>query len=82
MKPDPKKFWFPAKRYGWGWGLPCSWPGWVVFAVWLLLICAGAVLLAPNHVGLFVVFAGVLAIALLIICFFKGEKPRWRWGDD
>jgi hypothetical protein len=20
-------FWFPAKRYGWGWGLPVKWQG-------------------------------------------------------
>jgi len=23
MQPDEKKHWFPAKRYGWGWRLPC-----------------------------------------------------------
>lgn len=25
-------YWFPAKRYGWGWGLPSSWQGWVVLS--------------------------------------------------
>jgi hypothetical protein len=28
-----RKYWFPAKRYGWGWGIPSSWQGWLVF--WL-----------------------------------------------
>ena len=74
--------WFPAKRYGWGWGLPCAWQGWVVFTLWLLLVCGGGLLLAPAHVVLYLVSVVVLAIALLIICFLKGEKPRWRWGED
>ena len=26
------KYWFPAKRYGWGWGPPNNWQGWVVLA--------------------------------------------------
>ena len=30
------RYWFPAKRYGWGWGPPQTWQGWVVFVVgWL-----------------------------------------------
>ena len=27
---DRPRYWFPAKRYGWGWGLPAVWQGWVV----------------------------------------------------
>ena len=30
-------YWFKAKRSGYGWGLPCSWQGWVFFVPWLLL---------------------------------------------
>ena len=29
---EPEKYWFPAKRYGWGWGLPSTWQGWIVLA--------------------------------------------------
>ena len=25
-----RKYWFPAKRYGWGWGMPNTWQGWLV----------------------------------------------------
>jgi hypothetical protein len=25
---EPKKFWFPAKGYGWDWGPPKTWQGW------------------------------------------------------
>jgi len=45
MSEEEKKFWFPAKRYGWGWGLPCRWQGWVVLLIYLLLILATAFLL-------------------------------------
>lgn len=40
MKTDGK-YWFPAKTFGWGWGLPRTWQGWVVFLVYLLVASAG-----------------------------------------
>lgn len=30
-----RKYWFPAKRYGWGWGLPVRWQGWVCLAAYM-----------------------------------------------
>ena len=48
-----KKIWFPAKRYGWGWGLPCAWQGWVVLAVWILLMSLSVWGLLPRHPWLF-----------------------------
>ena len=77
-----KKIWFPAKRYGWGWGLPCAWQGWAVVATWLLLLISGAVTLMPMHPVAFAVALGVLLALLITICFWKGETPRWRWGND
>ena len=32
-----EKFWFPAKRYGWGWGLPSSWQGREVFVTYFVV---------------------------------------------
>ena len=81
MKTNEKDIWFPAKKYGWGWGPPCAWQGWVVMAVWLALLCGGAILLKP-HVVLFVAYAIVLGAALIVVRLIKGEKPRWRWGKD
>jgi len=26
-------------------------------------------------------FIIIMASALIAVCFIKGEKPRWRWGD-
>jgi hypothetical protein len=33
--------WFPAKRYGWGWGLPSAWQGWVVLISYFALVFGG-----------------------------------------
>ncbi len=33
--------WFPARRYGWGWGLPVRGQGWMVLALYLLLMVTG-----------------------------------------
>jgi len=43
------KYWFPAKRFGWGWGLTEAWQGWVVIAVFAGLVLAGAVVLVPSR---------------------------------
>jgi hypothetical protein len=34
---EEQKYWFPAKRYGWGWGLPITWQGWLTLVVFILL---------------------------------------------
>jgi hypothetical protein len=38
----------------------------------------------PESASPWVVLFGILppTAFLLIICFIKGEKPRWRWGKD
>jgi uncharacterized membrane protein YhaH (DUF805 family) len=76
-----KQFWFPAKRYGWGWGLPCAAQGWVVLVAFVLSITATCILLL-HHPVVRVCIQVVLATILIVICLLKGEKPRWRWGKD
>jgi hypothetical protein len=83
MEPNEKKIWFPAKKYGRGWGPPVCWLGWVVFIVWLVLIVTGGIfLMANHHPVLYVAYTVVLGIVLFAIVYLKGEKPRWRWGKD
>ncbi len=83
MPSDKKKIWFPAKRYGWGWGMPCAWQGWVVLAAYVLLACGGAVFLKPDkNLGLWIAYVAILSVIMILICFLKGEKPRWRWGKE
>jgi len=78
--PNSDPYWFPAKRFGWGWGLPATWQGWVVLIVWLGLTVTGGILIRPRHFVLFGAFNIVMVGILTLICYLKGEPPRWRWG--
>ena len=78
-----KSYWFPAKSFGWGWGLPSVWQGWVVLFAFLLGITALPFIVDPStHLGSFLAVAAVLAAFLLVICYTKGEPPKWRWGQS
>jgi len=79
---DPKPYWFPAKRYGWGWGPPATWQGWVVLVVWLGIIISASPWIALKSTMLFFVFIILMSAVLISICYLKGEPPRWRWGRD
>lgn len=72
-------YWFPAKRYGWGWGPPVAWQGWFVLAVFFALVFGGAFVLLPSR-GQFayVAYCAVLCVLLVAVCWLKGEPPRWR----
>jgi hypothetical protein len=77
------QYWFPAKRYGWGWGFPITWQGWVAFIGFLVLLVAGIVLMPPRHslVG-FIAYVVVLVALFTGVCWWKGEPARWRWGNE
>lgn len=75
-------YWFPTKRYGWGWGLPTCWQGWTVLGAYLALIPLGFLIFPPYEQFVeFMVFTHAATAALIFICWLKGEPPRWRWGD-
>jgi uncharacterized membrane protein len=79
--PAEEKYWFPAKRHGWGWGLPTAWQGWVVIAVFGGLVLAGAVVLLPSRGPvMFIAYSVLLCVVLAAVCWFKGERPKWRSG--
>lgn len=82
-----KKPWFNQKKYGWGWGLPATWQGWVV-----LLLYLGYLLyeirqvhkhfhlvsdLLLNYIPQ-LIFASVV---LFIIVRITSGKPHWHWRD-
>jgi hypothetical protein len=74
-------YWFPAKRFGWGWGPPATWQGWVVLAVWFVALIAGTPLLLRGHFVLWLTYLLALSVLLMVVCYRTGEPPRWRWGD-
>lgn len=74
-----QRYWFPVKPpgYGWGWGLPLVWQGWLVYAVFLSALVGGVIALAPLG-QLAVIAWGCLAAALFVaVVAWKGE-PRSR----
>jgi hypothetical protein len=76
-----QKYWFPAKRYGWGWGIPGSWQGWLVLAAFAALLAIGFVVFPPDkELGFFKLYVAILCGVLILVCWLKGEPPRWRWG--
>ena len=79
-----EQYWFPAKKhFGWGWGLPTAWQGWVVLVVFFCLIVAGSVVLLPSYdPQVFVAYTVFLSLLLVAVCWAKGEHPRWHWGKE
>jgi uncharacterized membrane protein len=80
---DPQSFWFPVKRYGWGWGLPVRWQGWIVLLCYVALVLAAAYYFRPLEGSAFAVSILLVTALLVVIVAIKGERPaRWRWGND
>ena len=80
---DSKKtsFWFYAKSFGWGWGLPATWQGWLVLLTYITSIIATQMQVSTLKYRLALTIG--LTLALIIVIIIKGERPlRWRWGDD
>jgi hypothetical protein len=78
---DPKVHWFRAKRYGWGWSLPCSPAGWVFLCAWLVALFGGGAWMRHFNGMVPKLFLAFMAALLLLVCYTKGEPPSWRWGD-
>jgi hypothetical protein len=75
-----KEYWFPAKPYGagWGWGLPITWQGWIVFISFFSLVTGGAIFLAPHSGLAFFAFLAVISATFILICLWKGEPQHSR----
>ncbi|MDP2705666.1 MAG: hypothetical protein Q8O49_00450 [bacterium] len=84
LKDNPEGHWFKAKLYGWGW-MPVKWQGWVTILVFIVLIILNSFRLdsdnpSPEEVRGFISQTIILVLLLILICWKKGEKPRWQWG--
>ena len=71
-----QEIWFPAKKHGFGWGIPVTWQGWVVLLVYALLMVIGAVFLTRFSIPMayFIGYTVLLSLILIFICWMKGEK--------
>lgn len=72
------KAWFTTKRYGYGWGLPSRWQGWLVILLFFSFQTAGIPFANSHPIG-FIIYSIVLCAAFGVVCYWKGERPRWRW---
>lgn len=83
MNQDKPAYWFPAKRYGWGWGPPNCWQGWLALFIYVALSVTGIPLLdATHHTVPYLIYISALTIAMVVVCWLKGEQPKWRWGKN
>jgi hypothetical protein len=77
------KYWFPAKRYGWGWGLPATWQGWVVLITYLALMLGGLAVMHPVATdATYTLYACVVTAVFLVVVWRTGEPPQWRSGTQ
>lgn len=82
MTREDRDIWFPAKRYGWGWGLPVTWQGWAVMAAYFVVLLIGVFGIDPERqLPLFMAWMLGWSAVLVAVCWWKGERPRWRWGS-
>ncbi|MES2225283.1 MAG: hypothetical protein V4480_00550 [Patescibacteria group bacterium] len=90
LRDNPQGYWFKAKLYGWGW-IPVKWQGWCVLLAYVALIMTSVISREkdipgnPDSGGNFLTFAlPIIALTALLvfICYKRGEKPRWQWGQS
>lgn len=86
QKNTNKKLWFKRKTYGFGW-TPVTWEGWLVILIYIAVIFMYEYYIhSVEPDGNFlvgVVFPVIIFTSILIaICYKKGEKPKWQWGES
>lgn len=75
-----KKYWFPAKENGFGWGKPTTWQGWSVLLTYLTAVFLISVLIDPKQALVeWFAWVAISTSVLLIVCYVKGEAPSWKW---
>lgn len=85
IKENPKRYWFRAKWYGWGW-VPATWQGWLTIVIYIALVSLvfesvdrNSHSVSDTLYGVSIPYLGLTAL-LIIVCYLKGEKPCWSWG--
>lgn len=78
MRNKNKDIWFPAMKYGVGWGFPVTWQGWAVLLSYFALLFLGTLFIriSPILIFPFIIYTFILTGILIYICWKKGEKPK------
>jgi hypothetical protein len=80
MMKQETNYWFLAKRYGWGWGLPVTWQGWLATILYVVALVITVSLLSTQIIYLSIALA-IESGLMILVCYLKGEPPSWHWGD-
>jgi CHASE2 domain-containing sensor protein len=74
---ESPRYWFAARRDGRGWGWPCTWQGWLVYAVWFVATVLVISYLNPPEHPIFALAAVTgMVVLLATVCYWKGEPLR------
>lgn len=85
LKNNPERYWFKRKLFGWGW-VPATIEGWLVILAFLAFLAWDFKRIdalshsASDTLRPFSMQLVIAVIALIAMCYYKGEKPRWQWG--
>jgi hypothetical protein len=85
IRDNPKRYWFRARLYGWGW-TPARWQGWLVLFGFFAFLLINFYRLdsasdSESDALIYLLPETWLAVfVLLAICWKTGEWPRWQWG--
>jgi len=85
LKDNPRGYWFRRKIYGWGW-TPAKWQGWVTLIVFVILVPLNFWRIdrvshsVSDTLIQFLPQTILLTGLLLVLCWKKGEPPKWQWG--
>jgi hypothetical protein len=68
-----KHYWLRVNRYGFGWGLPSSWGGWLFILVSLAVLVPMAIRLISGHPFLFALVLGATTLLFVRVVHVKGQ---------
>ncbi len=80
------KLWFRSKRYGLGW-YPVTWQGWLSLLLYVAAMITQIYSVEPDKSNASIVIPYIftqvfsLTALLIVLCYLKGEKLEWRWGN-
>ena len=81
LKDNPEGYWFKRKLYGWGW-IPAKWQGWVAILLGIAIAVLGIYIGDTDDAPGAALLGILLGVGLILfLCYKKGEKPRWQWGE-
>jgi hypothetical protein len=84
-----KKLWFKHKTYGYGW-IPATREGWAVTCLYFFLLIPAIMYIAhdskestqiDSQTAIAFLYIVLITIVFMIICYIKGEKLGWHWGN-